>query len=106
VTRGAVLAGRVPHDSRHLGGPGRAGGHDRGISRVPPAPAARLGVCRSLRGQAVTLVTGVPAQLHVPHERVVPRRGAVMPVLAAITPGALTAGQVRRPPGRRVTPWP
>jgi hypothetical protein len=43
----------------------------------------------------------VPAQLHVPHERVLPRRGAVMLVVAAITPGALAAGQVRRPGDER-----
>jgi hypothetical protein len=64
-----------------------------------PVPADHLGVCRSLWCQAVTLVTGVPAQFHVPRERVLPRRGAVTLVIAAITPGALTAGQARRPRG-------
>ena len=83
---------------RHLDGAGRAGGNERGAGRVQPVPADHLGVCRSLWCQAVTLVVGVPAQFHVPHERVLPRRGAVMLVIAAITPGALTAGQVRRPP--------
>ncbi len=58
-----------------------------------------LGVCRSLRGQAITPVISVPAQFHVPHERALPRRGAVVLVIAAITPGALTAGQVSRPRG-------
>ena len=70
-----------------------------GAGRVQPVPADHLGVCRSLWCQAVTLVTGVPAQFHVPRERVLPRRGAVTLVIAAITPGALTAGQARRPRG-------
>ena len=64
---------------------------------MQPLPADHFGVCHSLWCQAVTLVTGVPAQLHVPHEQVLPGRGAVMLIVAAITPGALTAGQVRRP---------
>jgi hypothetical protein len=34
---------------------------------VQPAPADRLGVCRSLRGEAITVIVGVPAQFHVPH---------------------------------------
>jgi len=34
---------------------------------VQRAPADRLGVCRSLRGEAITIVVGMPAQLHVPH---------------------------------------
>jgi hypothetical protein len=55
---------------------------------VQPAPADHLGVCRSLWCQAVTLVISVPAQFHVPHEQVLPGRGAVMLVIAAITPGA------------------
>jgi hypothetical protein len=53
---------------------------------VQPVPADHLGVCRSLWCQAVTLVIGVPAQFHVPHDRVLPRRGAVTLVIAAITP--------------------
>ena len=67
-------------------------------------PADHLGVCRSLWCQAVTLVIGVPAQFHVPHERVLPRRGAVM---------RRCRDHARRPnrragetaPGRCVTPW-
>jgi hypothetical protein len=55
---------------------------------VQAAPADHLGVCRSLWCQAVTLVISVPAQFRVPHERVMPGRGAVMLVIAAITPGA------------------
>ena len=97
--RGVVLARRVPQDFQHLGGAGRAGGNECGAGRAQPVPADHLGVCRSLWCQAITLVIGVPAQFHVPHERVLPRRDAVMPVIAAITPGALTAGQVRRPRG-------
>jgi len=77
----------MPQDFQHLGGAGRAGGHERDIRRVQPAPADHLGVRRSLRGQAVTLVISVPAQFHVPHEQVLPRRGAVMLVIAAIPPG-------------------
>jgi hypothetical protein len=45
---------------------------------VQPVPADLLGVCRSLRGKAVTLVAGVPPQFHMPHERVLPRCGVVM----------------------------
>ena len=97
--RGVVLAGRALQDFQHLGGAGRAGGNECGVGRVQPVPADHLGVCRSLWYHTVTLVIGVPAQFHVPHERVLPRRGAVMLVIAAITPGALTAGQVRRPRG-------
>jgi hypothetical protein len=81
----------MPQDFQLLGGAGRAGGNEHGIGRVQPVPADHLGVCHSLWCQAVTLVIGMPAQFHVPHERVLPRRGAVMLVIAAIKPA---------PPGR------
>jgi hypothetical protein len=51
---------------------------------VQPAPADHLGVRRPLRHQAITLVVGVPTQLHIPHEPILPRCGAGMPVIARI----------------------
>jgi len=52
---------------------------------MQPVPADHLGVCHSLRGQAITLIVGVPAQLHIPHERVLPHRGVLMLARAGIT---------------------
>jgi hypothetical protein len=57
----------VPQDFQHLGGARRAGGNERRVRRVQPVPADRLGVRHSLRGEAVTVVVGVPAQFYVPH---------------------------------------
>jgi hypothetical protein len=99
---GAAVTGCRPGRPRAARFPasGRRGPRRRARTRqrrVQPAPAGHLGVCRTPWCQAVTLVISVPAQCRVPHERVVPRRGAVMLVMAAITPAALTAGQVRRP---------
>jgi hypothetical protein len=76
---------RVPQDFQHLDGACRAGGNERSVGRVQQVPADLLGVCRSLRGKAIALVVGVPTQLHVPHERVLPRCGVVMLVLARTT---------------------
>jgi len=79
-----VLAGRAPQDFQHLSGAYRAGGHERDVRRVQPVPADHLGLCGSLRGQAITLIVGVPAQLHVPHERVLSCWEIVMLILARI----------------------
>jgi hypothetical protein len=92
-----ILAGRTPQNLQHLGGARRASGDERGIGAVQPAPADHLGVRRPLRRQAITVVVGVPAQLHIPHEPILPRGGAAMPVLARII-------HARRQPQRSGSP--
>jgi hypothetical protein len=79
-----VLAGCVPQDFQHLGGACHAGGNECGVGRVQPVPADHLGVRRALRCQEVTLIVGVPAQLHIPHEPALPCCRVVMLVRAVI----------------------
>jgi hypothetical protein len=75
---------------------------------VQPVPADHLGVRRALRSQAITLAVGVPAQLHVPHEPVLPRYGVVMLVSAGIIQAKVDRGRpgaaCRRAGGREYCP--
>jgi len=79
-----VLADRMAQDLQHLGGACRASGNERRIRRVQPVPADQLGVCHSLRCQAIPVVVSMPAQLNIPHERVLPRYRVAMPNYAEI----------------------
>jgi hypothetical protein len=50
--------------------------------------------CGHDRGQAIALIVGVPAQLHIPHERVLPHLGVLMPV--ADSPTAINPAEEQR----------
>src|SRR5207244_3506393 len=83
ATATATESSEFQRRRRILGGAGRAGRDECCVRWVQPFAANRLGVRNSPRREAITIVVGVPTQLHVPHGLTLPRD--VMPYLTVPT---------------------